>query len=68
VVHESRAIARATLVAGFKFFIAIPPEADVLKHIAAAYTLGGTTPTITVTAALMTRDQFSQWKAYPNNY
>lgn len=67
-VHESRAIARATLVAGFKFFIALPPEADVERYIGAQYTLGGTTPTITVTSALMTAEAFAQWKAYPNNY
>lgn len=66
--HESRAIARATLVAGYKFFIAIPPEADVERYIGANFTLGGTTPSITVTAALMDYEAFTQWKAYPNNY
>lgn len=66
--HESRSIARATLVAGYKFFIAIPPEADVERYVGANYTLDGTTPTITVTSVLMSAAEFEQWKAYPNGY
>lgn len=66
--HESRAIDKATLVAGYKFFIAIPPEADVERYVGVSYTLGGTTPTITVTAAIMAAEEFEVWKGYPNGY
>lgn len=67
-VHESRAILAATLVAGYKFFLALDPNADAERYIGARYTLAGTTPTLTVTAALMTYEAFATWKAYPNAY
>ena len=67
-VHESRAILAATLVAGYKFFMALDPNADCERYIGARYTLAGTTPTLTITSALMTYEAFTAWKAYPNAY
>ena len=67
-VHESRAVLAATLVAGYKFFLTLDPNADVERYIGARFTLAGTTPTVTITAALMTMEAFTVWKAYPNNY
>jgi hypothetical protein len=47
------AIARATLVAGYKFALAIPAGLITKQYIGAQYTLGGTTPSITVTASII---------------
>lgn len=46
------AIARATLVAGYGFFLPIPWNQITKRYIGMQYTLGGTTPSITVTAFL----------------
>lgn len=67
-VHESRAILAAALTAGSKHFIALDPTHDVERYIGLRATLAGTTPSVTITAALMTFEQFASWKAYPNNY
>jgi len=66
--HESRAILATTLTAGYKFFFALDPYAGCARYIGANYTLAGTTPTLTISAALMTFEDFATWKAYPNNY
>lgn len=46
------AIARATLVAGYGFILPIPEGLITKQYIGVQYTLGGTTPSITVTAAI----------------
>ena len=47
-----RTIAGASLTAGSKHVIPVPPGAITKRYIGAEYTLGGTTPSVTVTAAL----------------
>jgi hypothetical protein len=54
-VLVSRTIARATLVAGFGFFLPLPPGAHTARYLGLRAVLGGTTPSITITAFL-TRD------------
>jgi hypothetical protein len=63
-VLNTRTIARATLVAGYKFALAIPSK--VLRYLGASYTLGGTTPTITVTAWITAMDLVQAEKYYPD--
>lgn len=46
------AIARATLVAGFTFALRVPANLITKRYLGVRYTLGGTTPSITVTAFL----------------
>jgi hypothetical protein len=46
-------LAAATLVAGYQFVIPIPPGFPTKRYLGVNYNVGGTTPTITVTAALM---------------
>jgi hypothetical protein len=58
-----RAIPRATLVAGYTFVLPIPMEA-VEQFIRANYTLGGTTPTITVTAQIQPLSMLARFVAY----
>lgn len=46
-------IPRTTSVAGTKFVIPVPPNTDTKRYLRVYYTLGGTTPTLTVTAVLV---------------
>lgn len=48
------------LAAGAAIFIPIPPGWPTKRYIGLNYVLGGTTPSITVTASLMTRSAFSK--------
>lgn len=58
----SEAIARASLVAGYRFALPIPVNrvAATATHIGVRYSLGGTTPTITMTASLMPQSFFDE--------
>ena len=64
------AIARATLVAGYGFFLPIPSNQITKQYLGMQYTLGGTTPSITVTAYLTTARMASVPvpKAYVSGY
>lgn len=66
-VHESRTILASNLTAGAKFFMSVSPDFVCERYIGVRYTLGGTTPSVTITAALMAQVSFESWKAYPNN-
>lgn len=46
------AIARATLVAGFTFALRVPANLITKRYLGVRYTVGGTTPSVTVTAFL----------------
>ena len=53
-----------TAVAGDRFYVDVPPNVNVSEYIRLYYTLGGTTPTISVTAYLKPRWSVeSVWKA-----
>jgi hypothetical protein len=64
----SRTIAGAELTAGSKHTIPVPAEADVEQYIRLSYTLGGTTPSITVTAFLAPRSFVEQRRDYPSGF
>jgi hypothetical protein len=51
-VVTTAALAAAVLTAGAKFVLALPADATMERYSRIAYTQGGTTPTITVTAWL----------------
>src|SRR5688572_9042129 len=42
-----RTVGHATLVAGYRFVMVIPPEAVLERYLRLRYDVGGTTPTIT---------------------
>lgn len=64
-----QAIARATLVAGYQFFLPIPPGYPTKRYLGVNYNVGGTTPSITITAWLTTHSLFSILaKSYAKNY
>lgn len=64
VVGEERTIPR-TAVAGDRFIIPIPPEVNADQWLRVKYTLGGTTPSVTVTARLMPQNQIQNNQVYP---
>ena len=65
VVLGSMAIARATLVAGYTFAFPIPIE-RMEQHFRVNYVLGGTTPTLTITAHLVPQSFVGRFVAYPD--
>lgn len=46
----------ATVTIGAKFFLGLPSNQPQERYITLRFTMGGTTPTVTVTASLMPRD------------
>lgn len=61
----TRAILAATLVAGYTFVMDIPMEA-LEQHFRVNYTLGGTTPLLTITAQIQPRNMVSRFVPYPD--
>lgn len=64
---ESRSIARALLTAGSQHTLAVPVESSVEQYLRLAYTLGGTTPSITVTAHLVPQSFAVKAAVYPDS-
>jgi hypothetical protein len=58
------------LVAGFKFYIPIPPtlRTESARYLGIRYDTTGTSPTITVTAALIPLSMAQAENTYANNY
>lgn len=63
-----RAIAATALTAGSIHTIPIPPELTVEQFARLNYTLGGTTPTVTLTAWVGPLKSVQATKIYPKNY
>ena len=61
------AIPQASLVAGFTFALAIPPLVAE-RYIGAEYTLGGTNPTVTVTAFIAPMSFAGKFIANPDGF
>lgn len=64
-ILAQRTIAAATLVAGYKFSLEIP-GGKTQRYLGAYYNVGGTTPTITVTASIKPRSMVDAQKYYPD--
>ncbi len=65
---ESRVIAASLLTAGSIHYVPIPPGAITARYIGANYTVGGTTPSITVTCALMPQRDVDTLQTYAKGY
>lgn len=65
---ESRIIAASLLTAGSIHYVPIPPGAVTARYLGANYTLGGTTPTLTVTCALMPQKDTVSLQTYAKGY
>jgi hypothetical protein len=68
-ILAARSIAGATLVAGYQFFMEVPVGTPTKRYLGVYFNVGGTTPSITVTAWLTLRSLFSILaKSYAKNY
>jgi len=65
---STTAITYGNLTAGSKHVLFLDPSWTFEAYTRLYYTLGGTTPTVTVTAALMPVSAIEAVTAYPNNY
>lgn len=63
----SHAIGRASLTAASKHVIPVPVGVELERYFRLYYTLGGTTPTITVTSFLMPLSMVQKDKSYADN-
>jgi hypothetical protein len=60
-------ITRATLVAGYKVVIPLPAGMKTKRYLGARYVLGGTTPSVTVTAFLQPLNMLQMDNNYPDS-
>jgi hypothetical protein len=61
------AIPRARLTAGSKHLIHVPPYVALERYIRLNFDVGGTTPSITVSAFLQPLNMIDSYEAYPDN-
>lgn len=67
-VLASRIILAAALTAGSKHVIPIPQGSKTERYLGLQLTLGGTTPTITITAFIAPLSFLGGWKANADNF
>lgn len=67
VQSDTSFVTRATLVAGYKLVLPLPPGLKSKRYLGARYVLGGTTPTVTVTAVLQPMSMVQMDANYPDN-
>lgn len=60
-------IARATLIVGYRFFIPIPPGVAE-RYIGLRLVLGGTTPSITISAYVCPRSMFNKAELFADGF
>jgi hypothetical protein len=62
-------ITKAILVAGYAIVLPLPPGMKTKRYVGVNYTLGGTTPSITVTARFAPlRTMGQKFKSYPSGF
>jgi hypothetical protein len=61
-------ITRAKLVAGYRFYLPIPSDIVTKRYIGLNYTLGGTTPSITVTADIRPMNSLQNEEYFASGY
>jgi hypothetical protein len=64
----AKSVAAASLTAGAKVVIPVPPGSPVKRYLGAYYNVGGTTPTITCTAFLQPLSMVEKRVLYANGY
>lgn len=67
-VLNRRVLTAAQLALGAIFAIGVPPGTPSARYLGMNYDVGGTTPTLTVTAALVPTKFIDMIKAYAKNY
>lgn len=64
----ANAIPYASLTAGSVHVLPIPPSATLERYLAVKYDVGGTTPTITVTAFLQPMSMIQNYTSYADGF
>ena len=67
-VLQSRIIVATLLTLGSLHYLDVPAGSITARYIGVQYTLGGTTPTITVTAYLTLQNFIQRFRAYAKNF
>lgn len=67
-VVSSSTLAAAALTVGAQFVIPIPPDLLTERFIRLNYTLGGTSPTVTVSAQLQPMKMIQSYVSYPDGF
>lgn len=67
-VAQSKSYAAADLTAGAVLVLPIPPGVDCERYVRVNYTLGGTSPTMTLTSSLMPMSMVQKYKSYAKGY
>lgn len=67
-VLNRRVLTAAQLALGAIFFMPLPPGTPAQRYLGLNYDVGGTTPLLTVTAALVPAKFIDMIKAYAKNY
>jgi hypothetical protein len=67
-VLESRVVARGSLTLGTQVIVPIPQGSVTKRYIGMQLTLGGTTPSISVTMDIMPADMIERFTAYAKGY
>lgn len=67
-VVSSATLVAAQLVAGAQFVIPIPPDLSMERFVRLNYTLGGTSPTVTVSAQLQPMNMIQSYFSYPDGF
>ena len=68
VATDTSFITRAVLVAGYKLVIPLPPGMKSKRYLGIRYTLGGTTPSVTVTAEIQPQNMVQMNNVYPDGF
>lgn len=67
-VVDTHVIDYTKLTAGARLFFPLPVGVALERYLGINYVLGGTNPTVTVTADLMPQSMVDKYKAYPAGY
>lgn len=67
-VIATRTIDKALLIAGFQFTLPVPQETTGEQFLRVSYVLGGTTPSITISAHLVPASFIQNERTYPSGF
>lgn len=66
-ILAQRTIAASALTAGSLHYLQLPPGSKTKRYLGAYYNVGGTSPSVTVTAFFQPSDMIQVNKVYPDN-
>jgi hypothetical protein len=67
-IASSATLTGAQLVAGAQFVLPVPPDLTTERFIRVNYTVGGTSPTVTVSCQLQPMNMIQNYVSYPDGF